>query len=172
MNGAKMNRRMAIKTAAVVGAGTLVISKDFLIAQEAAKPFGAEFGNLELLTTGEWWKRPGNNGTPLKRGRKSIPPSLNVSRDKVVAFALYTHQNGVLKLSAQLFPLKPGEKRETRLEIKRGGKWVQVAKAEVHYPGWDAHFRIEKWDNTKNVPYRVLHGEKAKFEGLVRRDPS
>ena len=59
-----------------------------------------------------------------------------------------------------------------RLEFKRGGKWVEVAKAEVHYPGWDAHFRIEKWDNTKNVPYRVLHGEKAKFEGLVRRYPS
>ena len=83
MNDAKMNRRTAIKTAAVAGAGTLVISKDFLIAQEAAKPFGAEFRKLELLTTGEWWKRPGNNGTPLKRGRKSIPPNLNVSRDKV-----------------------------------------------------------------------------------------
>jgi len=172
MNEAKINRRTAIKTATVAGVGALVISKDFLLAQESVKPFGAEFGNLELLTTGQWWKRPGNNGTPLKRGRKSTPPNLNVSRDKVVAFALYTHQNGVLKLSAQLFPLKPGEKREARLEFKRNGKWSEAAKVEVHYPGWDAHFRIEKWDNTKSVPYRVLHGEKAKFEGLVRRDPS
>ena len=172
MNEAKINRRTAIKTATVAGAGALVISKDFLLAQESVKPFGAEFGNLELLTTGQWWKRPGNNGTPLKRGRKSTPPNLNVARDKVVAFALYTHQNGVLKLSAQLFPLKPGEKREARLEFKRNGKWSEAAKVEVHYPGWDAHFRIEKWDNTKSVPYRVLHGEKAKFEGLVRRDPS
>ncbi len=167
-----MNRRTAIKATAVAGAGTLVISRDFLAAQEKTKPFGDEFGNLELLTTGEWWKRPGNNGTPLKKGRKSVPPNLNVPRDEVVAFALYTHQDGVLKLSTQLFPLKPGEKREARLEFKRGGKWVEEAKAEVHYPGWDAHFRIEKWDNTKNVPYRVLHGDKAKFEGLVRRDPS
>ena len=167
-----MNRRTAIKATAVAGAGTLVISRDFLAAQEKTKPFGDEFGNLELLTTGEWWKRPGNNGTPLKKGRKSVPPNLNVPRDEVVAFALYTHQNGVLKLSTQLFPLKPGEKREARLEFKRGGKWVEEAKAEVHYPGWDAHFRIEKWDNTQNVPYRVLHGDKAKFEGLVRRDPS
>ena len=167
-----MNRRTAIKATAVAGAGTLVISRDFLAAQEKTKPFGDEFGNLELLTTGEWWKRPGNNGTPLKKGRKSVPPNLNVPRDEVVAFALYTHQDGVLKLSTQLFPLKPGEKREARLEFKRGGKWVEAAKAEVHYPGWDAHFRIEKWDNTKNVPYRVLHGDKAKFEGLVRRDPS
>ncbi len=167
-----MNRRTAIKATAVAGAGTLVISRGFLAAQEKTKPFGDEFGNLELLTTGEWWKRPGNNGTPLKKGRKSVPPNLNVPRDEVVAFAMYTHQDGVLKLSTQLFPLKPGEKREARLEFKRGGKWVEEAKAEVHYPGWDAHFRIEKWDNTKNVPYRVLHGAKAKFEGLVRRDPS
>ncbi|MDP7051073.1 MAG: hypothetical protein QF600_04040 [Verrucomicrobiota bacterium] len=166
-----MNRRTALELS-VKASGALILTSDFLAAQGQSKPFGNEFGNLELLTTGEWWKRPGNTGTPLKRGRKSIPPNLNVSRDKVVAFALYTHQNGVLKLSAQLFPLKPGEKREARLEFKRGGKWVEVAKAEVHYPGWDTHFRIEDWDNTKNVPYRVLHGEKAKFEGLVRRDPS
>ena len=30
---------------------------------------------------------------------------MNVPREQVVAFAMYTHQNGVLKLSAQLFPL-------------------------------------------------------------------
>ena len=41
----------------------------------------------------------------------------------------------------------------------------------MHYPGWDAHFRIEDWDNTNDLKYRVCHGEKAKFEGLIRRDP-
>ena len=39
------------------------------------------------------------------------------------------------------------------------------------FPGWSAHFRIEKWDNTKDVPYRLRHGEKATFEGLIRKDP-
>ena len=82
MNESNMNRRKAIKTVAGAGAGALVISSDFLSAQEAIKPFGSEFSNLELLTTGEWWKRPGNNGTPLKKGRKSTPPNLNVARDK------------------------------------------------------------------------------------------
>ena len=123
------------------GAGALVISRDFLKAQEAAAPFGPEFPRLESLTTGEWWKRPGNNGKPAPRGRKGAPPSMNVPRDQVVAFAMYTHQNGVLKLSAQLFPLKPGEKREARLELQKPGeKWSVAAKAEVLYPGWDAHF--------------------------------
>ena len=39
------------------------------------------------------------------------------------------------------------------------------------YPGWSAHFRIEPWDNTRDVPYRVRHGEQAMFEGLIRKDP-
>jgi hypothetical protein len=97
---------------------------------------------------------------------------MDVPRDQVVCFAYYTHQNGVLKMSAQLFPLKPGEERVARLELKQdNGKWKDVAKSEVLYPGWDAHFRIEGWDATKSVTYRVRHGEKAVFEGLIRRDP-
>jgi len=167
----KINRRTAIKTAAV-GVGSLSITPEFLCAKDGGKLFGEGFANLETLTTGEWWKRPGNNGKPAPRGRKAAPPSMNVPRDEVVAFAMYTHQGGVLKLSAQLFPLKPGEKREVRLELQlTGEKWSEVSKAEVHYPGWDAHFRIENWDKSNDVKYRVCHGEKAKFEGLIRRDP-
>ncbi len=167
----KVNRRTAIKAAAV-GVGGLVITPDFLRAADAVNPFGKGFSNLESLTTGEWWKRAGNNGKPAPRGRKGAPPSMNVPRDQVVAFATYTHQHNVLKLSAQLFPLKPGEMRKARLELQlNGDKWSVVAEAEVHYPGWDAHFRVENWDNTRSVKYRVCHGEKAKFEGLIRRDP-
>ena len=97
---------------------------------------------------------------------------MDVPRDEVVCFAYYTQQNGVLKMSAQLFPLKPDEERMARLEIKREGEdWKEIAKSEVHYPGWDAHFRVEGWDGSKNVPYRVRHGARAMFEGLIRRDP-
>ncbi len=167
----KINRRTAIKTAAV-GMGSLVITPEFLRATDAVKPFGAKFPRLESLTTGEWWNRPGNNGKPAPKGRKGAPPTMSVPRDQVVAFAMYTHQNGILKLSAQLFPLRPGEKREVRLELQLpGDKWIETAKVEVHYPGWDAHFRIEKWDNSNDVKYRVCHGKKAKFEGLIRKDP-
>ena len=168
----KIDRRTAIKTAAV-GVGSLAITPEFLRAADGKKLFGEGFANLETLTTGEWWKRPGNNGKPAPRGRKGAPPSMNVPRDQVVAFAMYTHQVGVLKLSAQFFPLKPGEKREALLELMLPGqkKWSVAARTEVHYPGWDAHFRIEDWDNTNDVKYRVCHVEKAKFEGLIRRDP-
>ncbi|MBA4065631.1 MAG: hypothetical protein C0501_18330 [Isosphaera sp.] len=128
-------------------------------------PFGKEFPNLDSLATGEWW-------TKAPKKAANAPPPMDVPRDQVVAFALYTVDRGVLKLTAQLYPLRPGEDREARLEFRRGGKWVEALKAPVQYPGWSAHFRVEKWDARETVPYRVRHGEKAAFEGSVRRDPA
>lgn len=130
---------------------------------ESPRPFGEEFPDLDSLAVGEWW---------TKRGpRQNPPPAMEVPREHVVAFAVYTHQAGVLKLTAQLFPLKPGEAREARLELQRDGEWVEAARAAVLYPGWSAHFRIEGWDSSKDVPYQVRHGELAFFEGRIRRDP-
>lgn len=132
--------------------------------QDPTQPFGDEFPNLDSLAIGEWWKKP------LPKG-PNAPPRMDVARDQVVAFALYTHDCGVLKLTAQLYPLRPNEGREARLEFQRDGTWTEVAKAPVLYPGWSAHFRVENWDGLQNVPYRVRHGETASFEGLIRRDP-
>ena len=175
-----IDRRTAIKAAAA-GASALALQPGALPAQPAettAAPFGAEFPNLESLTTGQWWTRDAGAASQAKgkakakgAGQPAAPP-MDVPRDQVVAFAIYTHHGGVLKISAQLFPLRPGEPREARLEFKRGGNWIEATKTEVLYPGWDAHFRVEDWDATKNVPYRVRHGEQAMFEGLIRRDPA
>ncbi|MEE2942532.1 MAG: hypothetical protein VX413_03955 [Verrucomicrobiota bacterium] len=168
----KVNRRTAIKITAA-GVGSLALTPDFFAAKEAVQPFGADFKNLETLTTGEWWMKGAGAKTELKgRRRKASAPPMDVPRDQVVAFAVYTHQAGMLKMTAQLYPLKPGEERLARLEFKRNGKWIEVVKSEVRYPGWYAHFRVEDWDNSKSVQYRVRHGENAIFEGLIRRDPS
>ncbi|MFM9000763.1 MAG: metallophosphoesterase family protein [Opitutia bacterium] len=138
-------------------------------APETVQPFGSKFPNLDSFATGAWWqKKPAAKG---KKGTGNPPPTMSVPRDQVIAFALYTQQDGVLKLTAQLYPLMPDEVREARLEVKRGDAWQEVAKAKVEFPGWSAHFRVEGWDGSKDAPYRVRHGEKAAFEGLVRRDP-
>ncbi len=147
-----------------------------LLQGAESQPFGEEFAMLEKASTGEWWKAATNlpEGKTGGKGKAKVPKrliNLNVPREEVVAFALYTHDRGVLKLSAQLFPLFDDEKREARLEFKKGGQWQEAAKADVLYPGWSAHFRIEEWDNTKDVPYRVCHGDEATFEGLIRKDP-
>ena len=132
----------------------------FAVATHAQKtqPFGPDFPKLESKSTGQWWETQDTK-------------NLIVPRDQVVAFAVYTHDRGVLKLTAQLYPLKPGETREVRLEFEQDGNWREIDKQDVIELGWSAHFRLENWDNTQNVRYRVRHGEQAEFTGLIRRDP-
>ena len=147
----------AVPAAALVGRGRWQG-----VSPEA--PFGREYPQLDAQTTGRWWEA---GGPP----RAAPIVDLDVPRDQVVVFALYTHEAGVLKLSAQLFPLRPGEAREARLEIRRDGAWTEIARAPVLYPGWSAHFRVAPWDQTATVAYRVRHGQAAAFEGTIRRDP-
>lgn len=135
------------------------------------RPFGDEHPHLDSQTTGEWWTVAESVPAPVTGRRARRVLDLNVPRDQVVVFALYTHEAGVLKLTAQLFPLLPDEPREVRLEIDRDGRWQEIARAPVVYPGWSAHFRVEPWDSTTTVRYRVRHGAAASFTGTIRRDP-
>ncbi len=160
-----LKRRLFLKLSAILCAwrgGASAVAAD--APANPLQPFGNEFPNLDSLAVGNWWKKPQPKG-------QNPPPPMDVPRDQVVAFALYTHDRGVLKLTAQLYPLKPDEPLEARLEFQRDGKWMEAAKSPVLFPGWSAHFRIEPWDDTQDVPYRVRHGEEALFEGLIRRDP-
>ena len=159
----KFSRRFLLKISPFIflkGTATQVLAA----AAESSQPFGEKYAALDSLASGEWW-------TKIPRGKSAPPPPMKVPRDEVVAFALYTVDRGVMKMTAQLFPLMPDEVREVRLELERNGKWEQAAVTKVVLPGWSGHFRIENWDDTKDIKYRVRHGKKAMFEGLVRKDP-
>ncbi len=115
-------------------------------------------------------KKKGPDPIVIKRGggRPTIP---DVDRDKVICFALYTVQNNILKLSAQLYPLKKGESRQVQLEVKDGGKWNVVGKQAVDEKGWMTTFRVENWDHSRDTVYRVTHPGGASYAGLIRKDP-
>jgi hypothetical protein len=120
----------------------------------------APFEGLDTLATNDWWNR----------GESQII-DMKVERKDVIAFGIYTVANNTLKLSAQLFPLYPDETREVRLEIKDGDGWKEIQKQTINDIGWSALFRVESWDNAKDTPYRLRHGQEASFEGLIRKDP-
>jgi hypothetical protein len=129
-----------------------------------AVDFGPDWNTLDSASTGEWWNKK-------HEGRSAWLEMVKVPRDEVVAFAVYTVDRGTLKMTAQLFPLRPDEARLARLELKIGGEWQEAATAPVYELGWSAHFRLEGWDEGQSIPYRVRHGKSAVFEGLVRRNP-
>lgn len=138
----------------------------FLVQSLAGEEFGeppvlAPFKKGEdSLATNDWWNQ-----------KKSKIIDLTVPRDQTIAFGLYTTHDSVLNLSAQLYPLYPKETRTVRLELEREGKWVEVAEQKVNDLGWSTSFHIENWDMSQQVKYRLRHGEKATFEGLIRKDP-
>jgi hypothetical protein len=144
----------------------LLIGISHLHAQQKEPPVRAPFDKLDLYCVNDWW----NHAEQIKNNPDKII-DVAVPRDQVICFGLYTVSNSVLKLTAQLFPLYPEESRQVRLEFKKDGKWENAAVETINDIGWSAFFRIEDWDHSKDVPYRLKHGENAVFEGLIRKDP-
>jgi len=95
----------------------------------------------------------------------------NVAEDQVINFVLYTVDDQVLNLTAQLYELDPDADRTVRLEIKDNGDWVEIERVNVREPEFIAPFQIENWDDSRSHPYRVRHGESAVYSGLIRANP-
>lgn len=96
---------------------------------------------------------------------------LDVPPKDRICFAMYTLHHDVLKLTAQLYPIHNSEDIKVRLDIQKEGKWVPVAETEIVYPGFTAPFRIENWETTIDVPYRLSHMDKSFYGGVIRKDP-
>ncbi len=142
--------------------GTFAVALLLAIVQPAASdPFSSE-----SISSGP--------ASPKTRPRyPGGPPTIpDVARDDVICFSLYTVEKGVLKLSAQFYPLRDNEARSANLEVKRADGWEQIANSKINPEGWLATFRIEDWDSTRGVPYRVVHASGSIYEGTIRRDPS
>lgn len=95
-----------------------------------------------------------------------------------VLWTQYTLSGGVLKLTAQMPPVGANDEQTVRLQVQRGGAWQTVGEEKIHPQARTATFRIAKWDDTKDVPYRVSYRLKTKsggaehhWPGTIRRDP-
>lgn len=119
----------------------------------------------------------------LQAQEKTWPVRLDsVQEEDAIAFCLYTTHAGVLKMTAQLYPLARGVDRMVTLQARENDRWVDLAAKQVseEFYGdpqgeirrWTAHFRVAPWDMTRDVAYRVVAaGGKATYEGTIRRDP-
>lgn len=138
------------------------------------KPFGEDTvwaKGSDDTAVGEWWKAEFKKVHKRDHHPRASEWFKTVDRSKAVAFAFYTHDHGVLKVTAQCFPLLPEEPKVLTLEFKSEGQWTKVQEQPVLYPGWSGHFRLEGWDDSKDVNYRIRLGDVSAFEGLIRKDP-
>ena len=126
-------RRKFLKDAALLsGSSFLPINISYNNKRNYQK---APFKKLDTLSTNDWWNRAKN---PIL--------DLDVPRNEVIAFGIYTVSHDVLKLTAQFFPLFPNESRDVRFAIKKDGKWEEIATETINDIGWNSTFRIETMD--------------------------
>lgn len=97
-----------------------------------------------------------------------------------ILFAQYTLSRGTMKMTAQLPPVGAADDAAVRLQTRAGdgGAWQTVSEASIDEHARTATFRVEDWDDTRDVPYRLAYRHRTadglqphRYEGTVRRDP-
>jgi len=96
-----------------------------------------------------------------------------------ILWTMHTLSKGTVKLMAMLPPVGNEDNQDVSLQLKKGEKWETVATQTLEPDSKTAVFKIENWDATQNVEYRVEYIEKAKdgsetpnyYAGTIRKDP-
>ncbi len=96
-----------------------------------------------------------------------------------VLFTQYTLSRGTLKMSAQMPPMGKDDDQFVTLQINENGAWKTIAQASIERNARTAIFRVENWNGTEMIPYRVSYkmvadGDKKEeffYEGEIRKEP-
>ena len=67
----------------------------------------------------------------------------------------YTTTDNILKMTAHIAPIGRGENKTVVLSLKDGDNWKSVQSGSIDPLSRTAHFRIEDWDSSKDVEYRL-----------------
>ncbi len=95
---------------------------------------------------------------------------LNKKENENVVFTLYTVNNGILKMTAQMYPADPEDAGKAVLQTKEGDGWKSIAEEKVVLPDWRAYFRVENWDSNHTKRYRVKYRDSS-WKGVIRKNP-
>jgi len=99
-----------------------------------------------------------------------------------ILFSMYTLSRGTLEMTAQMPPLGLSDGSTVDLEIRDSeGAWKRIASARIDPLARTATLRVEGWDATRDIPYRLVHElaspsepggrERHTRTGTIRRDP-
>lgn len=87
-----------------------------------------------------------------------------------IMWSQYTLSRQVMKMIVQMAPVDLKKNNKVRLQVKKANKWETIATEIIDPHSYSALFRIEKWDDKKDLDYRALYNNKAWY-GQVRKDP-
>jgi phosphodiesterase/alkaline phosphatase D-like protein len=96
-----------------------------------------------------------------------------------VLWTMYTLSKKTVKLMALLPPVGEDDNQNVSLQLKNGESWETIDSQTIEPDSRTAVFRLENWDDTKDVEYRVEYIDRDKtgketpeyFSGTIRKDP-
>ncbi len=96
-----------------------------------------------------------------------------------VLCAQHTLSGGVLKMTAQMGPLGPSDTQTAELQVQSGSEWKTLSEATIRRPSSTFLFRVENWDASRAVRYRIKYDLLLRsdervpsyYEGEIRREP-
>lgn len=96
-----------------------------------------------------------------------------------VLWTMHTLSKGTVKMMALLPPVGENDNQDVSLQLNENGSWKTVATEQIEPDSRTAVFKMENWDSTKDVEYRVEYIEKGKdgtetpeyYAGTIRKDP-
>ncbi len=137
-------------------------------AKRRRRPTTARFGHVRF-----WFSDWTISGSKVEHhGNRTFGPIL---------FAQHTLSRGVMKMTAQMPPIGKKDTQTVRLEVRQAnGRWKTIGEQPIHKLARTATFRIENWDATRDVPYRLAYalvgadGKRQDYfwTGTVRREPT
>jgi len=139
---------------------------------------GEIFGNLALAAQSPGRPAAETSGSEWGfRDWRVSGGAIDVDEERTfgpILWSQYTLSRETLKLVALFPPIGPDDLQRSVLEIRRRGEWEQAAEAEIDPLSRTALFRVEDWDDRRDVDYRVRYqwqGEIHDWTGVVRRNP-
>lgn len=91
-----------------------------------------------------------------------------------ILWSMYTLSRGEVNMTAQLPPIGSEDTQTVQLQLNQNG-WRTVAEAPIDPDAFTAVFKLEEWDATQDVDYRLVYNDKndgkSYYSGTIRRDP-
>ncbi len=97
--------------------------------------------------------------------------SINTVYAGPVVFTMYTLHDNVMKITAQLEEQTGSYPDKVQLEILENNSWKEISEAAIVNPGWTAPFKVQNWDSSKDIPFRMVYNGDTTWSGVIRKDP-
>ncbi len=95
-----------------------------------------------------------------------------------ILWSMHSLSRQVMKMTAMMPPIGEKDTQKVRLQIKQDGEWKTISEAPIDPDAYTATFRIMNWDDTRDIPYRLVYALQTAdglkdydWTGTVRHDP-